>query len=61
VCINSPIHRAELLTDVDRIMPLTGIQRAIPFNSVIKVFVATSKPNYLMPWQTTRQEQCTGL
>jgi hypothetical protein len=42
-------------------MPLTGIQRAIPFNSVIKVFVATSRPNYLMPWQTTRQEQCTGL
>jgi S1-C subfamily serine protease len=35
-------------------------QRNIPFDSVIKVFVATSKPNYMMPWQTNRQEQCTG-
>lgn len=34
--------------------------RNIPFKSVIKVFVVTSKPNYLLPWQMNRQEQCTG-
>ena len=34
--------------------------RNIPFDSVIKVFVATSKPNYMMPWQMHRQEACTG-
>eukprot|EP00039_Didymoeca_costata_P005693 m.83716 g.83716 ORF g.83716 m.83716 type:complete len:603 (-) comp12932_c0_seq2:1392-3200(-) len=43
---------------LDSVSAMTG--RNIPFDSVIKVFVSTSKPNYMMPWQMNRQEQCTG-
>jgi len=52
---------AEPTPDPERIVTLSEIStRNIPFDSVIKVFVATSKPNYMMPWQQNRQEQCTG-
>jgi len=47
--------------DPERIVTLSEITtRNIPFDSVIKVFVSTSKPNYMMPWQQNRQENCTG-
>eukprot|EP00040_Diaphanoeca_grandis_P039804 m.260208 g.260208 ORF g.260208 m.260208 type:complete len:593 (-) comp39436_c0_seq1:588-2366(-) len=36
------------------------VSRNIPFKSVIKVYCVTSKPNYLLPWQMSRQESCTG-
>jgi len=37
-----------------------GKSIAVVLDSVIKVFVNTSKPNYMLPWQMQRQEACTG-
>ena len=43
-----------------RLVPLVQTNTKFAFNSVVKVFVVASKPNYLQPWQMTRQSSCSG-
>eukprot|EP00047_Mylnosiga_fluctuans_P007260 m.252119 g.252119 ORF g.252119 m.252119 type:complete len:579 (-) comp17615_c0_seq1:145-1881(-) len=35
-------------------------QRELPFASVVKIFVISSRPNYMLPWQIGEQQSCTG-
>lgn len=42
------------------ILTISSIASTLPTQSVIKIFVSASKPDYQYPWQTSQREQSSG-
>eukprot|EP00051_Salpingoeca_urceolata_P008402 m.105678 g.105678 ORF g.105678 m.105678 type:complete len:555 (-) comp15733_c1_seq2:217-1881(-) len=57
----APTPPSPLDLEPDRVIPIDETtKRRMHFRSVVKLFVATSSPNFMLPWQMSRQEACTG-